>query len=35
MGGWLPSSIVNMVMVDEPMCLAQFRDMVEKEAAQK
>jgi len=30
MGGWIPASIVNMVMVDEPLCLAQFRNLVEK-----
>jgi len=35
MCGWIPAGIVNMVMVDEPLCLAQFRDLVEKEAAQK
>jgi len=30
MGGWLPTSIVNMVMVDEPLCLISFRDKVEE-----
>jgi len=34
MCGWLPASIVNAVMVDEPLCLAQFRNVVEKEAAE-
>jgi len=34
MGGWLPASIVNMVMVDEPLCLTQFRNILEKEAAE-
>jgi len=35
MGGWLPASVVNMVMVDEPLCLVNFRDKVEAAAAAK
>jgi len=29
MGGWLPNSVVNMAMVDEPLCLRNYRDKVE------
>jgi len=32
MCGSVPNFIVNMVMVDEPLCLAQFRALVEAEA---